>query len=111
MLKPNIKYRVTLTGEERETLKKLIQKGHAAGYRIRHAQILLALDEIPANQSWTDGTIAAAYRSNIRSIGNLRKRFVEEGFDAPLERKRRLYPPVIKVEAYQLFYNQTPAHD
>ncbi|MDR1108832.1 MAG: hypothetical protein LBL19_07345 [Spirochaetaceae bacterium] len=43
---------------------------------------MLALDEIPANESWTDGTIAAVYGSNIRSIGNLRNRFVEEGFDA-----------------------------
>jgi hypothetical protein len=98
MLKPNIKYRVTLTEEERETLKKLIQKGHTAGYRIRHAQLLLALDEIPTNESWTDQKIAAAYGSNIRSIGNLRKRFVEEGFDAALERKKRLVPPVIKID-------------
>ncbi|MDR1210689.1 MAG: helix-turn-helix domain-containing protein [Spirochaetaceae bacterium] len=97
MLKPNIKYRVILTGEERAALKKLIQKGHTAGYRIRHAQILLALDEIPANESRTDRTIAAACGSNIRSIGNLRKRFAEEGFDAALERKRRLVPPVIKI--------------
>jgi hypothetical protein len=98
MLKPNIKYRVTLTGEEREVLQKLVKNGRTAGYRIRHAQILLALDEIPANESWTDRTIAAAYRSNIRSIGNLRKRFVEEGFEAALERKKRLVPPVIKVD-------------
>jgi hypothetical protein len=98
MLKPNIKYRVTLTEEEREILKKLIQKGHTAGCRIRHAQLLLALDEIPANASWTDATIAAAYGSNIRSIGNLRKRFVEEGFEAALERKKRLVPPKIKID-------------
>lgn len=98
MLKPNIKYRVPLTEEERERLKKLIQKGHTAGYRIRHAQILLGLDEIPANEPWTDGKLAAAYRSNIRSIGNLRKRFVEEGFQAALERKKRLIPPVIKID-------------
>jgi hypothetical protein len=98
MRKPNIKYRVTLTEEERVTLKNLIQRGHTAGYRIRHAQILLALDETPANESWTDGKIAAAYGSNIRSIGNIRKRFVEEGFDAALERKKRLVPPVIKID-------------
>jgi hypothetical protein len=46
MLKPNIKYRVNLTGEERYLLHRLIQKGNTAGYRIRHAHILLALDEI-----------------------------------------------------------------
>ncbi|MDR0690051.1 MAG: hypothetical protein LBG08_07300 [Spirochaetaceae bacterium] len=98
MLKPNIKYRVPLTEEERERLKKLIQKGHTAGYRIRHAQILLGLDEIPANEPWTDGKIAAAYGSNIRPIGNLRKRFVEEGFAAALERKKRLWTLPCKVD-------------
>jgi hypothetical protein len=39
MPKPNIKYRVTLTAEERDTLKKLIPKGHTAGYRIRRTDI------------------------------------------------------------------------
>jgi hypothetical protein len=66
MLKPNIKYRVTLTGEEREALKRLIQKGHTAGYRIRHAPVIkidgqaeakivtLACSEPPEGRSrWT----------------------------------------------------------
>jgi hypothetical protein len=98
MRKPNIKYRVTLAEEERETLRKLVKNGRTAGYRIRHAQILLALDETPANESRTDRAIADAYGSNIRSIGNLRKRFVEEGFEAALERKKRDRPPVIKID-------------
>jgi hypothetical protein len=98
MLKPHIKYRVTLTAEERETLRKLVKNGRTAGYRIRHAQILLALDELPANEPCTDRAIAAAYGSNIRSIGNIRKRFVEEGFEAALERKKRALPPVIKID-------------
>ena len=54
MLKPNIKYKVALTGEECEALKKLVKKGRTADHRIRHAQILLALDEIPENEHWTD---------------------------------------------------------
>ena len=98
MLKPNIKYRVTLTLEEREFLQKLIKKGKTAGYRIRHAQLLLALDEIPANEHWTDGKIGEAYGAHLRSIGNLLKRFVEEGFEAALERKKRETPPVIKID-------------
>ena len=44
MRKPNIKYRVTLAEDERKTLKNLVRNGNTAGYRIRHAQILLALD-------------------------------------------------------------------
>jgi len=98
MLKPNIKYRVTLTAEERAFLQNLVRKGKTAGYRIRHAQILLALDEIPENQHWTDTKIGAAYGSRQRTVGILRKRFVEEGFDAALERKKREVPPVIKID-------------
>ena len=99
MAKPNIKYRVTLTGEERSNLQKLIQKGKTAGYRIRHAQIVLALDEIPANAHWSDAGIGEAYGASERTIGHMRKRFVEEGFEAALERKKRETPPsIIKID-------------
>ena len=98
MHKPNIRYRVTLTGEERGLLYKVIKRGNAAGYRIRHAQILLALDEIPDNNHWSDARIAAAYGCLERAVGVLRKRFVEEGFEAALERKKREKPPVIKID-------------
>jgi hypothetical protein len=98
MVKPNIKYRVTLTDEERQSLRHLVNKGNTAGFRIRHAQILLALDEIPANEHWSDERIGAAYGCRQRSIGELRKRFVEEGFEAALERKKRLTPPRIKID-------------
>jgi transposase len=98
MLKPNIKYRVTLTEKERETLGNLVRTGNTAGYKIRHAQILLALDEIKANESWTDEKIGKAYRSHIRTIGNIRKRFVEKGIEAALERKVSETPPYIKID-------------
>ena len=94
MLKPNIKYKVTLSAEEREFLQKLIKKGRTAGYRICRAQILLALDEIPSNESWTDEKIGKAYGSSIRTIGNIRKEFVEEGVQAVLDRKKTERPPV-----------------
>ena len=46
------RYKVTLTEEETQQLKAIIRKG-GKGYRIRHAQILLKLDEKPENKSWT----------------------------------------------------------
>lgn len=98
MLSPNIKYRVTLTEEEREYLRKLVKKGNTAGYRIRHAQILLALDEIAENAHWSDARIGDAYGCRTRAVGVLRKRFVEEGFEAALERKKRETPPFIKID-------------
>ncbi|GHU59132.1 hypothetical protein FACS189444_3900 [Spirochaetia bacterium] len=94
----NVKYRITLSEEERRGLQNLIKKGKTAGYRIKHAQILLALDEIPENFEWTDKRIAKVFRSCEKTIGNIRKRFVEEGLEAALERKKRETPPVIKID-------------
>ena len=98
MIKPNIKYRVTLTEDEREQLHRLIQKGNVAGYKIRHAQILLALDEIPANDHWSDARIGEAYSVLQQAVGKLRKRFVEDGLQAALERKKPEKPPNVKID-------------
>ena len=46
------RYHVTLTDTEIQELKSLIQKG-GKGYRIKHAQNLLKLDQKPDNSSWT----------------------------------------------------------
>ena len=46
------RYVVTLTDDEIQELKVLVQKG-GKGYRIRHAQVLLKLDQKPENKSWT----------------------------------------------------------
>jgi hypothetical protein len=99
MVKPHIKYRVTLSKEERGFLQKLIRKGNIAGYKIRHAQTLLALDEIPENDHWSDERIGAAYGCREQAVGKLRKRFVEEGLEACLEHKKRETPPSqIKID-------------
>jgi transposase len=94
----NIKYRITLSEEERVQLENLIDNGKTAGYRIEHAQILLALDEIPENKEWTDAKIAKVFRSCEKTIGNIRKRFVEDGMEAALERRKREAPPLIKTD-------------
>jgi len=94
----NIKHKVTLTEIERSELKALIAKGKTQGYRIRHAQILLAVDDILENKEWTDQKIAKAYGTAEKSIGNLRRRFVENGFAAALERQKRETPPKIKID-------------
>jgi hypothetical protein len=94
----NIKYRVRLTERERSELNALIAKGKTQGYRIRHAQILLAADEIPENSEWTDKKIARAYNTTEKSIGTLRRRFVEKGVSAALDRQKRETPPRIKID-------------
>ena len=81
------KYIVTLTDEEREYLEKLIQKGKTSGFRMRHAAILLKLDEIPENREWTGKTIAKAHNTNENSVTHIAKRFVEEGLESALSVK------------------------
>jgi transposase len=83
-----VRYNVTLTDEERNELQKLIQKG-GKGYRIRHAQILLKLDKIPENAEWTYDRIKAAYGATNSTIAGVAKRFVHEGLEAALGRKKQ----------------------
>jgi transposase len=82
------RYNVTLTGAERQGLQRLIQKG-GKGYRIRHAQILLKLDQIPENTDWTYDRIQAAYKASHSTIASLAKRFVFDGLEAALGRKKQ----------------------
>lgn len=82
------RYLVTLTEEERHHLQKLVQTG-GKGYRIRHAQILLKLDQCPENAEWTYNRIQSAYNATHTTIASIAKRFVFEGLEAALGRKKQ----------------------
>ena len=64
------RYIVTLTDDETQKLKKLIQKG-GKGYRIKHAQILLKLDQRPDNAGWTYDRIKEAYGTSNGTLPGL----------------------------------------
>jgi transposase len=91
------KYIVRLETEERIRLEHLVRVGKAAAYRIRHANILLAVDESDDGTKMNDVAAAAAFGVSVRSIELLRQRFVEEGLDAALERKKQIRPSVEKM--------------
>ena len=80
------RYQVTLTKEEKEELEQLVQKG-GKGYRIKHAQILLKLDQRTENKSWTYDRIGDAYSASRATIASVAKHFVMEGMEAALGRK------------------------
>jgi hypothetical protein len=82
------RYKVTLTEAERGELQKQIQKG-GKGYRIRHAQILLKLDSIPENVEWTYEQIKTAYGASYGTTAGVAQRFVLEGVEAALGRKKQ----------------------
>ncbi len=81
-------YVVTLTDDEIQELKGLVQKG-GKGYRIKHAQILLKLDSKPGNAGWTYERIQEAYSASHGTIAGIAKRFVTEGLEAAPGRKKQ----------------------
>ena len=84
------KHIVRLTAEERVELEAMVTKGRAAAYKIKHANILLAADV--NGPAWPDGRIAEAFSCHRRTVENVRRRLVEEGFEAALQRKKQARP-------------------
>jgi transposase len=82
-------YVVELTAEERCYLQSFIAKGRAAARKILHARILLKSDSGPDGPAWTDQKIVEALDVSRPSVERLRKRFVEEGLEAALNRKEQ----------------------
>ncbi len=91
------KYIVRLEAEERQRLEQLVRVGKVAAYRIRHANILLAVDASEAGPKMKDVDAARAFNVASRSIESLRKRLVEEGLDAALDRKKQVRPSIEKM--------------
>lgn len=91
------KYMVWLDAEERERLARLVGTGKAAAYKIRHANILLAVDESKLGPKLTDKQVAKTLGVAIRSIEHLRRKLVEEGLEACLERKKQVRPSVERL--------------
>jgi transposase len=87
------RYRVTLTSDERNELEALTKKGKIEARRFKHARALLLCDASPEGPAWKVADVADALGVTSRSIEHLKKRFVEEGMEAALQRKPREKPP------------------
>ena len=85
------KYVVRLTDEERETLHSVVKKLKGSSQKVRRAQILLKADA--DGPGWSDRQIAEAFLCRTKTVENVRQKFVTEGFDASLNRKKRDTPP------------------
>jgi len=70
----NIRYRVTLSSEERQRLQAFVSGGKGAVRKVKRAQILLAAD---AKSS--DERIALHVRVGTSTVYRTKRRFVEEG--------------------------------
>jgi transposase len=81
------KYIVKLSGQERERLDGLIQKGKAPARQLLKARILLKADASEAGEAWSDSQIAEALDTSIDTVARCRQQLVEGGVDAALTRK------------------------
>src|SRR2546423_15387793 len=90
----NIRYRVTLTANEREELEGLVRGGKAAVRRIKRAQILLAADSKSADEA-----IAVNVGVGTSTVFRTKLHFVEDGLERALsELPRRGAPRKLNVE-------------
>jgi hypothetical protein len=79
-----VRYTVDLTDTERATLREILSKNTAKRSTIINAYILLKADR---TCGWTNEDMASAYEVSTKKVEQLKKRFVEEGFEAALYRK------------------------
>src|SRR4030067_3402903 len=87
------RYRVTLTKEERKELESMTRRGKTHARKFIHARALLLCDAGADGPAWNVADVATALGVTSRAIEHLKKRFVEEGLEAALERKAREKPP------------------
>ena len=87
------RYKVTLTEEERQDLEAISTKGKRAARTVLYARALLLLDAGEHGPKWFVAKVAEALGVTTRSLEHLKKRFVEDGLSAALERKERMTPP------------------
>lgn len=86
------KYLVTLTTDERGHLADLLRTGKASALVLTRARILLAADQADGGPALEDAVAAEELGVGVRTIGRVRQRFVERGFEDCLRRKRQDRP-------------------
>ena len=74
-----IKYRIYLTGQERQELEAMVSKGKRKASIIRTARVLPASDETIGRQ--TESSISESYHLCTKSMERIGHQFCETGMD------------------------------
>jgi hypothetical protein len=88
------KYIVTLSAEERETLKAIASKGKHKSQKVINALILLGCDEGEFQTIRSiNNDLSRVLNTSMKKIDRVKKRFVEDGFDVALNghKSNRVY--------------------
>ena len=80
-----VKYRVTLTEEERKELESIVSKGSHKSQKVLNSLILLNVDEnLPKGSGSTNEAVSKVLQISMKKIDRVKKRFVEEGLEVAL---------------------------
>lgn len=82
-----IRYRIELLKSEVEELMSIINKGSHTSQTFRTAYILLNCDEGKYSSKNTNEQVSSVLKIGMRTIDRIKKKFIEEGLEACLERR------------------------
>lgn len=82
-----LRYTIKLSKEEVDELMSIINKGSHTTHKFRAAYILLNCDQGDYSKKVTNEQISKVLKVGMRTIDRVKKKFVEEGFEAVLERR------------------------
>ena len=91
------RYKVTLTKDDQKELENISKKGKTAARTVLLSRALLLLDANKDGDKWTVAKVADAVGLTTRTLEHMKKRFVEEGVDFAIQRKKREKPPTEKI--------------
>ena len=98
--------------ETRLELKALTRAAtKTTGKRFLYARALLLCDRGSEGPGWTVARVAEALGVSARTVERLKRRFVEQGLEFALERKRRVRPPrevIFEARLVALVCSQAP---
>ena len=86
-------YPLHLTGEERSALRTFVSQGKHSAKAIRRAYILLEADEDRPGGPLKEFEIAQHLQVHPNTIYKVRKTYAELGWEATVQRKKRITPP------------------
>ena len=86
---PRIRYKVTLEEPERQMLKEITTRGRHSSQKVLNALILLKCDEGRfQDRKLTNQAIADVLPVSLKKIDRVKRRFVEQGLEAVLDKRK-----------------------
>ena len=86
---PLIRYKVTLNKQERAALQEISTRGKHSSQKVLNALILLGCDEGPfQDRKLTAEQIAGVLPVSMRKVDRVKRRFVEYGLEAALDKQK-----------------------